>query len=103
MPLAPARPRRLLVILPSWVGDVVMATPTLRILREHLPGALLGALARPGVDQILAGTDFFDEIHLDPRGSIMGPKKAAQKLRTRRYDTALLMTNSFSTALIARL
>lgn len=96
-------PRRLLVIMPSWVGDVVMATPTLRALRERLPGALIGALIRPVARELLAGSDFFDEIHVDPRSGVMGPKKAAQKVRAARYDTALLLTGSFSSALAARL
>jgi heptosyltransferase-2 len=32
----------------------------------------------------------------------MGPKRVAQQLRPRRYEAALLLTNSFSTALITR-
>ena len=98
-----ARPLRLLVVLPSWIGDAVMATPAVRLLRDERPGAFIGALARPGVDQILAGTDLLDEIHVDRARGIMGPKLVANKLRPRRYDAALLLTNSFSTALITRL
>lgn len=80
-----------------------MATPTFRALRRALPGAFIGALCRPGLDDLLAGTDFFDELHVDrPRG-MMGPKRIAGRLRIRRYDAAILLTNSFSTALIARL
>lgn len=89
--------------MPSWIGDAVMATPALRVLRELLPGAFIGALVRPGIDQILAGTDFFDEIHVGHALGAMGPKRLAAKARPRRYDSALLLTNSFSTALIARL
>lgn len=79
-----------------------MATPALRRLRHALPGAFVGALARPGIDQLLSGLDLFDEIHVEARAGVMGPKHAAAKLRPRRYDTALLLTNSFSTALTAR-
>lgn len=97
------RPSRFLVVLPSWVGDAVMATPTLRILREALPGALIGALMRPGIDEVLAGLDLFDQAHVDRAAGMMGPKRVAAKLRLARYDAALILTNSFSTALIARL
>ena len=96
------RPLRLLVVLPSWIGDAVMATPALRLLRETLPGTFIGALARPGIDQILAG-DLIDEMHVDRARGVMGPKLVAGKLRPRRYDAALLLTNSFSTALVTRL
>lgn len=97
------RPARLLVIAPSWLGDVVMATPALRMIRRALPGAFIGALVRPGIDELLAGTDFFDELHVDRARGVMGPKLVAGRLRPRRYDAAALFTNSFSTALIARL
>jgi heptosyltransferase-2 len=80
-----------------------MATPALRLIRARLPGIFIGGLMRPGIDQVLAGTDFFDETHVDRAAGVMGPKHAAAKLRPRRYDTALLLTNSFSTALIARI
>ena len=96
-------PLRLLVVCPSWVGDVVMATPALRLLRSRLPGSFIGGLVRPGLDELLAGADFFDELHVDRARGMMGPKHVAAKIRPRRYDAAVLFTNSFSTALITRL
>src|SRR5262245_57469670 len=97
------RPLRLLIVLPSWVGDVTMATPTLRTIRVTLPGVFIGGLCRPGIDQLLAGTSFFDELHVERASGVFGPKFVAAKLRPRRYDTALLLTNSFSTALTVRI
>jgi heptosyltransferase-2 len=94
---------RLLVVMPSWVGDAVMATPALRLLRSSLPGSYIGALCRPGIDEILAGSDFFDEVHIERATGVMAPKHAAAKVRPRRYEAALLLTNSFSTALVTRL
>jgi len=94
---------RLLVVLPSWVGDAVMATPALRLIRDHRPGLFVGALARPGIDQLLEGLDTIDEFHVERAQGIMGPKLAAAKVRARRYDAALLLSNSFRTALISRL
>lgn len=96
-------PLRLLVVLPSWVGDIVMATPTLRHIRDAHPGIFIGALCRPGMDRLLSGNTLFDELHVFQPHGMMASKKAANKVRPRRYDTALLLTNSFSTALIARL
>lgn len=96
-------PKRLLIVCPSWLGDVVMATPAFRRLRAGLPGAFIGALLRPGLDDLLAGSDYFDEVHVDRAQGVMGPKLVASRLRPRRYDAAVLLTNSFSTALITRL
>jgi heptosyltransferase II len=94
---------RLLVMCPSWVGDAVMATPALRLLRDAMPGGFIGGLVRPGIDEVLAGTEFFDEVHVERAAGVMGPKHAAAKVRPRRYDAALLLTNSFSTALTTRI
>lgn len=80
-----------------------MATPSLRLIRDRLPGIFIGALMRPGIDQVLAGTTLFDEVHAIRRDGVMGPKFTAAKVRPRRYDTALLFTNSFSTALVTRI
>lgn len=98
-----ARTLRLLVVCPSWVGDAVMATPALRLLRERMPGIYIGVLVKPGIDEVLAGLSLFDELHTARGSGVMGPKFVASKVRPRRYDTALLLTNSFSTALIARI
>ena len=97
-----ARSKRLLVVLPSWVGDAVMATPALRRIRDTLPGWVIGGLCRPGVDQVLAGLPLLDEIHVAPMSGVLGPKRVAAQLRPRRYSASLLLTNSFSTALAAR-
>lgn len=96
------RPQRILVVLPSWVGDAVMATPALRLLRECLRGAFIGALTRPGLQELLGPSDLFDEWHTDPRAGVMGPKRAAAKVRPRRYQWAILLTGSFSSALTTR-
>lgn len=94
---------RVLIVMPSWLGDCVMATPSVRRLRQAIPGALLGALLRPGMDQVLDGLGLFDHIHVERASGVMGPKHVAAKLRPLRYDAALLLTNSFSTALIVRI
>ena len=93
---------RLCVVCPSWVGDVCMATPALRLVREALPGAFIGALVKPPCEVLLAGTGLVDEVHIRRDSGVMGPKHTASKMRPRRYDTALLLTNSFSTALATR-
>ena len=96
-------PLRLLVVLPSWVGDVVMTTCAIRRIRDAHPGIFIGGLCKPGIDQLLSGNTLFDELHVFQPNGMMATKKAANKVRPRRYDTALLFTNSFSTALITRL
>ncbi|HHN78251.1 MAG TPA: glycosyltransferase family 9 protein [Phycisphaerales bacterium] len=100
---------RLLIVLPSWVGDAVMATPALVRIRRALPGAFIGGLARPGIDRLLEGLTtpeghtVIDEFHIGRPTGVLGPKFTAAKIRPRRYTAALLLTGSFSTALTARI
>ncbi len=89
--------------MPSWLGDCVMATPALSLIRRTLPGWFIGALLRPGNDQLFTGSPLFDELHVERSSGVFGPKFVAAKIRPRQYDTALLLTNSFSTALIVRI
>lgn len=103
MPLSPSTPLRIVIVCPSWVGDAVMATPALGLVRRSLPGATIGVLCKPAVAPVLAGLDLFDEMLTMHPGGVMGHKHTASKLRLRGFDTALLFTNSFSTALIARM
>lgn len=97
------RSARVLVVLPSWVGDTTMATPSLRLLRESLPGAVVLGLGRPGMDELLAGSDLVDDVMTADARSLLGPAKVASRLKPARADAALLLPNSFSTAMTVRL
>ena len=46
---------RLLVVMPSWLGDTVMATPALRALRSLYPDAHITALIRVAIRPIMEG------------------------------------------------
>jgi heptosyltransferase-2 len=96
-----AQCRRLCVILPSWIGDTVMATPSLRALRERLPAAHITLLGRPGLRTILAGLPCFDECVEHPMRGWLGPFSGLGPIRAIRADAMLLYPNSMRSALIA--
>jgi len=108
----PSTPRRILVIAPSWVGDAVMATPALRALREHYPAAHITWLCRRYVKPVLSGLPYADRV-LTYRSGKRAKHNAggrgdsifelAARLRRARFDTALLLTNSFKSALVCRM
>ncbi len=97
--------KRIALFLPNWVGDVVMATPAVRAVRDAYPAADLVAVCKPYVADVLAGAPWFSEVVLaDKRGP--RPRRllaAARTLRANRPDAAVLFPNSFRTALLARL
>ncbi|NBB83334.1 MAG: lipopolysaccharide heptosyltransferase II [Alphaproteobacteria bacterium] len=92
---------RLLVVLPSWVGDVVMATPALRALRNAWPEAHLAGLVRTGVAGVLDPCATIDRmIELAPGDSI---RRTARRVGAEPFDAAVVLPNSFRSALTVRL
>jgi len=97
--------RKILVICPNWVGDVVMATPTFRALRRSFPEAEITGLFRPYVAGILEGAPWFDRNWAFDRRkvSLRDAVRLTRRIRAGDFDLALVLPNSFSTALLARL
>jgi len=92
------------IVLPNWIGDVVMATPALRSLRAHFSSDRIIGVMRPYVARILDGTCWLDESwaydrRAEDRGLRFWP--VARRLRRERIDLALLMPNSLSAGLLA--
>ncbi len=91
------------VFLPNWIGDVVMATPAIRAIRQHFPKAHLTGVLKPYVKGVLEGLNWFDEyLPLDKRGHfsqrLLG---VSWKLRQRKRHLAVLFPNSFRSGLVA--
>ena len=95
--------RRLLVRLPNWVGDIMMALPAIQSLRGALPEAHLIGMARPEHIELAKRIDGFDEVLAAP------PRRSSARLRTmatairglrsRKLDAAVLFATSFESAL----
>ena len=95
----------IVILLPSWIGDVVMATPTLRALRNHFgPQTTITGIMRPYVSKVLAGTTWLDKtIYYDRRSRTpdIRPQQVIRQLRKIKPDWMVLLSNSFRTGAIA--
>jgi heptosyltransferase-2 len=94
---------KIAIFWPNWVGDVVMATPAVRALRQHFPDAKLLGILRPYVASVLEGCPWLDEwIAFNSVGpwAHRWPAVAA-RLRHADVDWAVLFPNSFRAALAA--
>jgi heptosyltransferase-2 len=93
------------VFLPNWVGDLTMATPTLRALRRRLGGeARIVGIMKPYLSDVLAGTSWLNEVWFydrQGRRPALRPAALARKLRAARFDVCLLLTNDFLSAFLA--
>lgn len=95
---------KIAVIMPSWVGDAVMATPTLKAIAQGLNSSdeLIGVM-QPAIAEVLRGNSYFSHQILYSKRKIRQRFQLAAQLRSRKPSTVLLLTNSLWTALVARL
>lgn len=95
---------KIAIFLPNWIGDVVMATPALRAVRNQFPSAEIVGIMRPYVADVLAGTTLIDRVlFYNPRGKDLSQRGISfiKALRAERFDTALLLPNSLRTGFLA--
>ena len=97
------QPNTILVSCPNWVGDVVMATPTLDCLRQNFPEARLIGLIRRYSRGVVEDGPWFDELLECNDKTIGGFFDLVGHLRRLKPDLAIMLPNSFRSALIARL
>ncbi len=95
---------RILVRATNWIGDAVMSLPALRALRERFPHAHIAILAMPWVADLYGREPFCDE--LIPWRAQRGPRDWSEKWRVgrslaHRFDLAVILPNSFDSALPA--
>lgn len=97
---------RICIRAPNWVGDVVMATPALRALRDHFPSARIALIIRRRVEPVLRGGRWFDRQIVYSPDDGRGAReflRCAKGLRRDRYELGFALPNSFSSALMLRL
>lgn len=96
-------PRRLLLIRPDHLGDVLWLTPALHGLRQQFPEGMITVAIGPWSTPILDRNEGFDDIRtIDFPGFTRRPKRnplapyrllqtAARDLRARQFDAALIL------------
>lgn len=102
------RLRTIVIRVPNWVGDAVMALPALVELRRIFADAQITLVARPWVAGLFEGEGLADTlipVH-DGRGIFQTTSNfiaEACRLARERFDLAVLFQNAFGAALLARL
>ncbi len=103
-----SNPSKILIVQPSWVGDAVMATPLLRAIRRLYPEAHIAYLMRRYVKPLYAGMPWMDQVITHRTGKTKsktgkGMFDLAARLRAGGFDTAILLPNSFQSALLCKM
>ncbi|MCH2187977.1 glycosyltransferase family 9 protein [Myxococcota bacterium] len=100
------RVEKVLVRAPNWLGDLVMVTPALRILRARCPNARIVVWVRSGLEAVLSGSSDVDEVRSLPESSApwRDLRRSVRSVReSGPYDLGLCLPDSFSSAALMRL
>jgi len=101
---APADIPVILIVGPSWVGDMVMAQSLFRVLKQRVPEPGLQVIAPPWARPLLERMPEV-EVSIDlpvghGRFGLMQRRQLAKRLRARRFTQAIVLPNSWKSALI---
>jgi len=84
------RQRKILVVRPDRIGDVVLSTPVYHTLKDSFPGSFIGALVSPGTRPLLEMNPHVDLILTDSSTQHDFWEKV-REIRSHKFDTALLL------------
>jgi len=95
--------KKIIVRMPNWIGDIVMATPFIRQVKKTYPQAHLTVMCQyPGSDLLLQDPSI-DELFAFKRSKPLFMRRDPQQsiteqLKIGHYDLGFLLTNSWSSA-----
>ncbi len=105
--LLATEPKKILVIQTAFLGDAVLTTPLLGALHERFPKSRLSVLCTPEILEVFERHPAVSEtILFDKRGkdrSLSARLSLIRRLKTSRYDLAIIPHRSVTSALLARL
>jgi ADP-heptose:LPS heptosyltransferase len=103
-PEAPPQPRRILVADWAHLGNVLLALPALRLLRNSFPDAKIGFLTGSWSRHVIEGTGLYDHLHLVDhflmsRAQLSRLDKIRRYLEMRRRAVAEMRTIGYEAAI----
>jgi len=96
-------PQKILIRGVNWIGDAVLSIPAIHAVRKAFPHADISLLVKPWVADIFSTNNDIDEIiiYKDSYKGLKGKLMLAKILKSRKFNTAVLLQNAFDAALIA--
>jgi len=98
---------KILILAPNWIGDAVLSLPVLDACFQLWPGANVSVLARAQVAELFDSRESKIRVLQYERGNgsqrLRNVMKVGRRLRRERFELALLLPNSLSSAVVARL
>jgi len=99
---------KILIRMPNWLGDAVMATPAIDNIIKEYPDSKIYLLGSGAVCDMFREDSRFENLLVDiskkSRFRLFGLKEQANEINSRygSFDIIFVLTNSFSTTLMCR-
>jgi len=92
---------KILIRVPNWIGDSILAQPAIASFADSFPEAELWLSAAEWVKDLFPhGGSIAGVLPLSPANGLQSVRAAARKLRAQSFDIGILLTNSFGSALL---
>jgi len=91
----------ILVIKLRYLGDVVLSTPVLPLLRKHFPEAKMTFLVNPGTAAVLQHNPYLDEVWVLPRKPWWQQLRFIQHVRNAKFDAVIDLTDGDRSAFLS--
>ncbi len=92
---------KVVVRAPNWIGDSVLALSAIKSLSKNLPESQIWLASEGWVKDLFIAHDFIEGIiPLSKTKSLKDLKDSAQNIQAQGFDTGILLTNSFASALL---
>lgn len=91
----------ILVIKLRYIGDVLLATPTVRAIKAARPDVRITMMVNRETEDVLSGNPDLDEIIVLDKGSLTAQSRLIAGLRHRRFDTVIDLTDGDRSAFLS--
>ena len=92
---------KILIRVPNWIGDAVLSLPAIKSLKQNFPDSEIWVAATEWVKDLFSVSD--DSPKVIPIPSLKDARTFrafSRELREKDFDVGVLLTNSFSSALL---
>jgi predicted lipopolysaccharide heptosyltransferase III len=91
----------ILIIKLRYIGDVLLATPTVRAIKAARPEVRVTVMVNRGTEDVLSGNPDVDAIMVLDKGSLTAQSRLIAGLRGRQFDTVIDLTDGDRSAFLA--
>jgi predicted lipopolysaccharide heptosyltransferase III len=93
--------RNVLIIKLRYIGDVLLATPTIRSIKAARLDVRVTMMVNRGTEDVLSGNQDLDEIIVLDKGSLTEQSRLIAGLRRRGFDTVIDLTDGDRSAFLS--